>query len=97
MENIYSFETMTSLHVFTLTVQRELPKYLASRMSICTKNETMAPLHVATLTCSSTYKLLPAMVVPLIIEFDDIHNPKAGNREGFHRVIPLYRVGMKST
>ncbi len=35
------------LHVATLTVQRELPKYL------CTKNVTMAPLHVATLTVQS--------------------------------------------
>ncbi len=48
---------MAPLHVATLTVQRELPKYeimLAPRVStlpyLCTKNDTMAPLHVATLT-----------------------------------------------
>ncbi len=45
---------MATLHVATLTVQRELPKYeitfdLASRVST-PKNEIMAPLHVATLT-----------------------------------------------
>ncbi len=48
---------MAPLHVATLTVQRELPKYeviFASMVStlpyLCTKNKTMAPLHVATLT-----------------------------------------------
>ncbi len=40
---------MAPLHVATLTVQRELPKYeyLGSLPYLCTKNETMAPLHVA--------------------------------------------------
>ena len=41
---------MDPLHVATLTVQRELPKYenLGSLPYLCTKK--MAPLHVATLT-----------------------------------------------
>ncbi len=46
---------MAPLHVVTLTVQRELPKYeiifsVGSLPYLCTKNVTMAPLHVATLT-----------------------------------------------
>ncbi len=47
-----STQTMAPLHVATLTVQRELPKYehLVSLPYLCTKNEIMAPLHVATLT-----------------------------------------------
>ncbi len=42
---------MTPLHVATLTVLRELPKYehLGSLPYLSTKNETVAPLHVATL------------------------------------------------
>ncbi len=45
---------MAPLHVATLTVHRELPKYetilILAILCLCTKNETMAPLHVATLT-----------------------------------------------
>ncbi len=48
---------MVPLLVATLTVQRELPKYetifsiyIESPPYLCTKNETMAPLHMATLT-----------------------------------------------
>ncbi len=46
-------ETMAPLHVATLEVKRELPKYdehLGSLPYLCAKNETMAPLHVDTLT-----------------------------------------------
>ncbi len=43
-------ETMTSLHVATLTVQRELPKY-----DLCTQKKTMAPLHVATQKFKENY------------------------------------------
>ncbi len=48
---------MAPLHVATLIIQRELPKYeiifsiykyVGSLPYLCTKNETMAPLHVAT-------------------------------------------------
>ncbi len=60
----------------TLTVQRELPKYNSIRVSIPylrTKNETMAPLHVATLT---VYRELPNNVFSplpnMIPELDDI-------------------------
>ncbi len=48
---------MAPLHVATLTIKRELPKYenifridLGSLPYFCTKNESMASLHVATLT-----------------------------------------------
>ncbi len=44
-------ETVAPLHVATLTVQRELPKYeIIGSPYLCTKNEIMAPLHVAILT-----------------------------------------------
>ncbi len=46
-------ETMVPLHMATLTVKRELPKYeiiLGSLPYLCTEDETMAPLHMATLT-----------------------------------------------
>ena len=45
-------ETMAPLHVATLTVQRELPKYETYRVSILPlyHDEPMAPLRVATLT-----------------------------------------------
>ncbi len=42
---------MALLHVATLTVKRELPKYeIIFSSYLGTKNETMALLHVATLT-----------------------------------------------
>ncbi len=43
---------MAPLHVATLTVQRELPKYeiISSIEGLYPTSETMAPLHVATLT-----------------------------------------------
>ncbi len=44
-------------HVATLTVQKELPKYehLGSLPYLYIKNETMATLHVATLTAQESY------------------------------------------
>ena len=49
---------MAPLHVATLTVQRELPKYENS-----IKNETMAPLHISSVPMAplhvTVYRVLP--------------------------------------
>ncbi len=42
------YAAMAPLHVAAL--KRELPLYFRSLPYFCAKNETMAPLHVATLT-----------------------------------------------
>ncbi len=61
---------MAPLHVVTLTVQRELPKYehLGSLPYLCTKNETMAPLHVATLTVQRELPKYEHLGLPLYQE-----------------------------
>ncbi len=43
-------ENMAPLHVATLTVKRELPKYDIIFSILYQENENMVPLHVATLT-----------------------------------------------
>ncbi len=50
-------EIMAPLHVATLAVQRELPKYEITFSS--TKNEIMAPLHVAV---KESYEIICSMV-----------------------------------